>query len=80
MTEYVNDSQRIAQDASGYQRSEYGKYRMGILDGMIDGALSAAVNPTEQFPERYLARYAALTELKDSILSDLDSNTPPYQK
>ena len=77
---YVDDSQRVANDALGYSRSEYGKYRMEILDGMIEGALSAATNPTQQFPDRYLARYTALKELKDSIISDLGSDTPSQQK
>lgn len=80
MKKYSEDTQRVANDALGFSRTEYGKYRMEILDGMIEGALSAAINPTQQFPDRYLARYAALKELKDSILGDLESNIPSYQK
>lgn len=79
MTKYVNDSKRIAQDALGHQRSEYGKYRMEILDDMIAGALSAAVDPTQQYPDRYLARYGALKQLKESFESDLESGIPTQQ-
>lgn len=79
MTKFAEDSARIAQGALSYLRSDYGKYRMEILEGMIDGALSSATNPTEPYPDRYLARYAALKELKDSIQGDLESDTPSHQ-
>lgn len=80
MNAYQNKPQQLAADAAHFVKSEYGKYRMDILDSMIEGALSAASSPLQQFPDRYIARYSALKELKESILSDFESDTPPHQK
>lgn len=77
---YIERPEDIATDAKIHIESEYGKYRMEIIDDLMASALSQASNTSEPYPGRYLARYAAFKEVKDSILSDLGNHIPTLQK
>lgn len=72
MSKKYEESENLAIDAKVHLSSEYGQYRMKILDEMIAGAISKAAASNEpNITLRHMARYGALNEIKESIISDL---------
>lgn len=78
MSHYTDKPEDLTQDTKEFLNSEYGKYLVPILEDLKQGYLSAASDMQHPYPERYLAKFSALKEVTDLILSPLDDSNPTH--
>jgi hypothetical protein len=72
VNEYTPENRR--QDTKEFLRSQLGADIMSTLIETAEGHLSKGADMTEDYPERYIAKYAAVKEVIDLINQPLDDD------